>query len=202
MTMLPESAQTAATSANSNSWVYHLPLDTTFGVADFPRQRGEEERRANGCFPPSVHHHRSTPRLGPISRKERATDLSHSCTTHIDHRNEEELREKARVRMARHRERVHAEEGLAEEARCQARVASKKYREKHAATLAHRQRIVRMQAYERKHGHRAWLERYQKLEAQRAEARELEELRRYQEEFRRHDEEYERRQMEGGPSGL
>jgi hypothetical protein len=55
-------------------------------------------------------------------------------------------------------------------------------------------------AYERKHGHRAWLQRYEKLEAQRAEARELEELRRYQEEFRRMDVEREKREGPPHPS--
>ncbi|KAJ7816805.1 hypothetical protein B0H13DRAFT_1923355 [Mycena leptocephala] len=89
------------------------------------------------------------------------------------HRNEDELREKAWERMAkaysiRHRARVKAQEETAEEARSRARQASQKYRRKHADRLAHRQRIVRMEAYQRKHGHRAWLERYEKLEAQRA----------------------------------
>ncbi|KAJ7860927.1 hypothetical protein B0H13DRAFT_2355300 [Mycena leptocephala] len=68
------------------------------------------------------------------------------------------------------------------------------------ARLAHRQRILRMEAYERKHGHRAWLQRYEKLEAQRAEARELEELRRYQEEFRCMDAEREKREGPPHPS--
>ncbi|KAJ7601901.1 hypothetical protein DFH06DRAFT_1351895 [Mycena polygramma] len=79
-------------------------------------------------------------------------------------------------------------EELAEEARARAREASKRYRETHAAQLAHRQRIVRMEAYERKHGHRAWLARYEKLQAQRAAAQEMEEMRRHEEEFRRIDE--------------
>ncbi|KAJ7680853.1 hypothetical protein DFH06DRAFT_1315587 [Mycena polygramma] len=92
-----------------------------------------------------------------------------------------------------HRARVKAQEDLAEAARARARQASKKYRETHAAQLAHRQRIVRMEAYERKHGHRAWLARYEKLQAQREAARELEEMQRYEEEFRRRDAEAGRR---------
>jgi hypothetical protein len=40
-------------------------------------------------------------------------------------------------------------------------------------------------AYGQKYGHRAWLERQQKLEEQRAEAQELEEFRRIDEECRR-----------------
>ncbi|KAJ7825525.1 hypothetical protein B0H13DRAFT_2374919 [Mycena leptocephala] len=115
-------------------------------------------------------------------------------------RNEEELREKARERMARLRARRQVEPDLVEKARSSARAASRKYREKHAACLAHRQRILRMEAYERKHGHRAWLQRYEKLEVQRAEARELEELRRYQEEFRRMDAEREKREGPPHPS--
>ncbi|KAJ6456358.1 hypothetical protein C8R47DRAFT_1227898 [Mycena vitilis] len=97
--------------------------------------------------------------------------------------NEDELREKARQRMAR----IKAEEDLAEQAKVRAREASKKYRQTHAAQLAHRQRIIRMEAYERKHDHRAWLARYEKLQAQRAEAQEMEEMRRHEEEFRRID---------------
>ncbi|KAJ7639831.1 hypothetical protein DFH06DRAFT_1138516 [Mycena polygramma] len=55
-------------------------------------------------------------------------------------RNEEKLREKARERMARLRERRKAEEDLIHEVQCRAREASKKYRQTHAATLAHWQR--------------------------------------------------------------
>ncbi|KAJ7663780.1 hypothetical protein DFH06DRAFT_1128167 [Mycena polygramma] len=106
----------------------------------------------------------------------------------LTHRNEDKLREEARERMARYRARIKASEELAEEARARAREASKRYRETHAAQLAHRQRIVRMEAYERKHGHRAWLARYEKLQAQRAAAQEMEEMRRHEEEFRRIDE--------------
>ncbi|KAJ7606398.1 hypothetical protein DFH06DRAFT_1348107 [Mycena polygramma] len=97
--------------------------------------------------------------------------------------------------ISTYRARIKAEEDLAEQARVRAREASKKYRQTHAAQLAHRQRIVRMEAYERKHGHHAWLARYEKLQAQRAEAQELQEMRRHEEEFRRMDEAAERRRQ-------
>jgi hypothetical protein len=61
--------------------------------------------------------------------------------------------------------------------------------------------LIFFRAYECKHGHRAWLERYEKLQAQHAEARELEEMRRYQEEFRRKDEAEARRREDAGLSG-
>ncbi|KAJ7655777.1 hypothetical protein DFH06DRAFT_1329212 [Mycena polygramma] len=136
---------------------------------------------------------------GLTMREQPCADFSEEARiAETETENEEELREKARQRMARYRARIKAEEGLAEQARVRAREASKKYRQTHAAQLAHRQRIVRMEAYERKHGHRAWLARYEKLQAQRAEAQELQEMRRHEEEFRRIDEEAERRRRAEG----
>ncbi|KAJ7889380.1 hypothetical protein B0H14DRAFT_2561879 [Mycena olivaceomarginata] len=76
-------------------------------------------------------------------------------------KNLEEEREKARVRMARYREKIREQDDLAEDAR---------------APLAHWQQILRMEAYGKKHGHRAWLEHHNLLEERRAEAREHEEL--------------------------
>ncbi|KAJ7895836.1 hypothetical protein B0H13DRAFT_2338609 [Mycena leptocephala] len=102
-------------------------------------------------------------------------------------KNLEEERDKARERMARHRERMRetANSDLTEGFRARARAASRTFREKHAKNLAHRQRIIRMEAYGKKHGHHAWLERHQLLEQRCAEAQEREEDRQREEEMRR-----------------
>ncbi|KAJ7437309.1 hypothetical protein B0H11DRAFT_2255535 [Mycena galericulata] len=60
-------------------------------------------------------------------------------------RNADELREKARERMAKVRQRNSEDVSLADAARARAREDSKKYREKHADALAHRKRIMRME---------------------------------------------------------
>ncbi|KAJ7845571.1 hypothetical protein B0H13DRAFT_1908289 [Mycena leptocephala] len=96
-------------------------------------------------------------------------------------RNLEEERDKARERMAKHRERINQQEDLAAVSRARAREASRAFRQRNAANLAHRQRIIRMEAYGKKHGHRAWLQRQQLLEERRAEAQELADYRRHQE---------------------
>ncbi|KAJ7484054.1 hypothetical protein B0H11DRAFT_1914534 [Mycena galericulata] len=100
-------------------------------------------------------------------------------------RNADELREKARERMAKVRQRNSEDVSLADAARARAREDSKKYREKHADALAHRKRIMRMDAFEKKHGHHAWAERQKKIEDQRREAQELEEWRGYEEQYQR-----------------
>ncbi|KAJ7650266.1 hypothetical protein FB45DRAFT_1017658 [Roridomyces roridus] len=105
-------------------------------------------------------------------------------------RNEEELREKARIRMQLCVTVAETPE-LQEDARARARESSRKYRASHAAALAHRQRIRRMDAYEKKHGHKAWLERSEKLETQRRAAAEEEEWRVYEVELRRRERERE-----------
>ncbi|KAJ7721935.1 hypothetical protein B0H14DRAFT_2642309 [Mycena olivaceomarginata] len=97
----------------------------------------------------------------------------------IARRNLEEEREKARERMARHRQKIQDDEDLAREFRARAREASKTYR--------HR-------AFNKKHGHRAWLERCTQLEERRAAARELEEDLHQREELRRIEKEFEREQ--------
>ncbi|KAJ7626014.1 hypothetical protein FB45DRAFT_1030331 [Roridomyces roridus] len=120
--------------------------------------------------------------------------------------NVETLREKARLRMERyatifpppckgphtlrtisfsHREKVCQDPDLLEKERARAREASRKYRASHADTLAHKQRI--RPPSRKKHGHRAWLERSEKLKAHRREAAEQEEWRRYEEEFRQRE---------------
>ncbi|KAJ7890040.1 hypothetical protein B0H13DRAFT_1887748 [Mycena leptocephala] len=177
---------------------------SVYSIIASPLQPSKSYKREKDVVSTRVHHHRPASGVCQISSQECLIDLGLCFLTDMNGRHEDELREKARERMARqvmhslHREQLRDQGELAEEARSRARQASKKYREKHAATVAHRQRIVRMEAYQRKHGHRAWLERYEKLQAQRAEARELEELRRYEEEFRLRDEETQRREKEGG----
>ncbi|KAJ7834837.1 hypothetical protein B0H13DRAFT_1913885 [Mycena leptocephala] len=96
-------------------------------------------------------------------------------------KNLEEERDKARERMAKHRERINQQEDLAAVSRARAREASRAFRQRNATTLAHRQRIIRMEAYGKKHGHRAWLQRQQLLEERRAEAQELADYHRHQE---------------------
>ncbi|KAF8195982.1 hypothetical protein K438DRAFT_1760816 [Mycena galopus ATCC 62051] len=72
-----------------------------------------------------------------------------------------------------HREKVFEQDDLADEFRARAREASRQFRQKNGASLAHRQRIIRMGAYEKKHGHRAWLARQNQLEECREAAQEL-----------------------------
>ncbi|KAJ7923565.1 hypothetical protein B0H13DRAFT_2316277 [Mycena leptocephala] len=85
----------------------------------------------------------------------------------------------------KHRARVKEQDELAEDFRARARAASRTFRAKNAKTLAHRQRIIRLEAYGKKHGHHAWLERHQLQEQRRAEAQELEEDRQREAEIRR-----------------
>ncbi|KAJ7850176.1 hypothetical protein B0H14DRAFT_3452100 [Mycena olivaceomarginata] len=91
-------------------------------------------------------------------------------------KNLEEEQEKARARMARLREKVMQEDDLAEDFRARAREATNLTYGMNASALAHRQRIIRMEAFGKKHGHHAWLERHNLREERRAEAREHEEL--------------------------
>ncbi|KAJ7811811.1 hypothetical protein B0H14DRAFT_3479429 [Mycena olivaceomarginata] len=91
-------------------------------------------------------------------------------------KNLDEERDKARERMARHRERVMDQAELAEDFRARAREASRRYREKNGKALAHRQRVIRMSTYETRHGRHAWLKHQNELEQRRAEAEEAEEL--------------------------
>ncbi|KAJ7617992.1 hypothetical protein FB45DRAFT_933077 [Roridomyces roridus] len=107
--------------------------------------------------------------------------------------NVEELREKARERMQRLRDnRKATQEGL-EAQQAHDREASRKYRLSHAAALAHKQRIRRMDAFEKKHGHKAWVARADKLAEQRRIATEEEEWCMYEIELRRREREREER---------
>ncbi|KAJ7911145.1 hypothetical protein B0H13DRAFT_2328586 [Mycena leptocephala] len=126
------------------------------------------------------------PNTPPTKRRSPATMAARrQASARYREKNLEEERDKARERMARHRARVKGQDELAEEFRARARAASRTFRAKNAKNLAHRQRIIRMEAYGKKHGHRAWLERQQLQEERRAEARELEEDRKREEELRR-----------------
>ncbi|KAJ7643846.1 hypothetical protein FB45DRAFT_1020665 [Roridomyces roridus] len=99
--------------------------------------------------------------------------------------NAEELREKARERMRRLREKRKDNPVDLEKQRARECESSRKYRQSHSSALAHRQRIRRMDAFEKKHGHVAWSERCAKLEVQRRVAAEDEEWRLYEAELRR-----------------
>ncbi|KAF8197637.1 hypothetical protein K438DRAFT_1759777 [Mycena galopus ATCC 62051] len=72
-----------------------------------------------------------------------------------------------------HREKVFEQDDLADEFRARAREASCRFRQKNGASLAHHQRKICMGAYEKKHGHRAWLARQNPLEERREAAQEL-----------------------------
>ncbi|KAJ7713792.1 hypothetical protein B0H16DRAFT_1743016 [Mycena metata] len=78
---------------------------------------------------------------------------------------------------------VRNDEARAEEARTRAREASRTYRKRHALALAHRQRIIRIEAYGKKHGPDAWLKRRRELDARRAEAQERADWARYEAEY-------------------
>ncbi|KAJ7318373.1 hypothetical protein DFH08DRAFT_971437 [Mycena albidolilacea] len=72
----------------------------------------------------------------------------------------------------RERERVLEDPALAADFRARSCEASCKFRAKNTAGLAHRQRIIRLEAYSRNHGHHAWLKHQNLLEERHAEAQE------------------------------
>ncbi|KAJ7788213.1 hypothetical protein B0H14DRAFT_3504460 [Mycena olivaceomarginata] len=76
----------------------------------------------------------------------------------------------------RHREKIMERAELAQEFRACTRDASRRFRQKNGPNLAHQQRIIRLEAYSKKHGPRAWIERQRQLEERRAEAQEQAEL--------------------------
>ncbi|KAF8134660.1 hypothetical protein K438DRAFT_1997696 [Mycena galopus ATCC 62051] len=111
-------------------------------------------------------------------------------STRYCQKNLEQEREKARKRMARsgfliifftsltmlpssHRDKVLQQDDLADDFRARAREASRRFRQKNGTSLAHRQCIIRLGAYEKKHGHRAWLARQKELQERREAAQEL-----------------------------
>ncbi|KAJ7798668.1 hypothetical protein B0H14DRAFT_2617745 [Mycena olivaceomarginata] len=132
----------------------------------------------------------------------------HQASARYRQKNLDEEQDKARERMARHRDRVMDQAKLAEDFRARAREASRRYREKwegsmsmsaclihfrfflsrNCKALAHRQRIICMSTYEARHGRHAWLKHQNELEERRAEVEAAEELA----EFRRRTAEVER----------
>ncbi|KAF8156267.1 hypothetical protein K438DRAFT_1942840 [Mycena galopus ATCC 62051] len=74
-------------------------------------------------------------------------------------RNVDDLREKARVRMAAHRQRLKQHDLDWEKQKERARASDKKYHERHAEHLAHKQRLRRQSAYIAKYGEQAYIER-------------------------------------------
>ncbi|KAJ7934384.1 hypothetical protein B0H13DRAFT_2305802 [Mycena leptocephala] len=147
----------------------------------------------------------ATPKQGTTKIRSPATMAARrQASARYRDKNLEEERGKARFFIdfiLRHRERVKQQQDLAEESRARARIASRTFRKKHADKLAHRQRIVRMEAYGQKHGPRAWLERRTLMEERRAQAEDLAEDRRREAElagYRRN--EAESRRMLGAQS--
>ncbi|KAJ7436526.1 hypothetical protein B0H11DRAFT_1936708 [Mycena galericulata] len=96
-------------------------------------------------------------------------------------RNADELREKARERMAKSPSILTIHPPILIMFVGYANATART----HADALAHRKRIMRMDAFEKKHGHHAWAERQKKIEDQRREAQELEEWRGYEEQYQR-----------------
>ncbi|KAF8204509.1 hypothetical protein K438DRAFT_1964838 [Mycena galopus ATCC 62051] len=74
-------------------------------------------------------------------------------------RNQDKLREKARIRMAVHRQRLKECNSDWEIQKERARASDKKYRRKHAENLAQKQRVRRKNAYIEKYGVEAHIER-------------------------------------------
>ncbi|KAJ7831427.1 hypothetical protein B0H13DRAFT_1915451 [Mycena leptocephala] len=138
-----------------------------------------KSRKGRNSFP--RHYGGSASSVSPIPAKVNPPMSLLTLQLMFTGRNLEEERDKARERMAKHRERINQQEDLAAVSRARAREASRAFRQRNAANLAHRQRIIRMEAYGKKHGHRAWLQRQQLLEERRAEAQELADYRRHQE---------------------
>ncbi|KAJ7470056.1 hypothetical protein B0H11DRAFT_1920184 [Mycena galericulata] len=109
-------------------------------------------------------------------------------------KNADELREKARERMARLRERVRNEPVLLQASQERAREASRQYRAKWTWRIGGSSTACSSngpRAFEQKYGRQAWLERSQKLDAQRREAREEAEWREYEQELKRRERERE-----------
>ncbi|KAJ7713125.1 hypothetical protein B0H14DRAFT_3523564 [Mycena olivaceomarginata] len=74
-------------------------------------------------------------------------------------RNEDELREKARIRMAAHRRRLKEHDADWQRQKERARASDQKYRQKHAEDLARKQRLRRQSEYIEKYGEQAYMER-------------------------------------------
>ncbi|KAJ7352107.1 hypothetical protein DFH08DRAFT_805388 [Mycena albidolilacea] len=117
-------------------------------------------------------HERRIQHRQPTQRSPATMAARQQASARYRQKNLDEEREKARERMARLREKVLRQEGRGAAFFERAREASRKHREKNAAALAHRQRILRLKAYDRKHGHHAWLERHNLREERRAAAQE------------------------------
>ncbi|KAJ7767063.1 hypothetical protein B0H14DRAFT_2633125 [Mycena olivaceomarginata] len=129
---------------------------------------------------------KKTKKTKPLSAATMAA--RHQASARYRQKNLDEERDKARERMAKLRQRVNKDESLAEEFRARAREASRTFRQRHADTLAHRQRIIRMEYCSGPMARSTGIERGwngQQLEARRAEAQELEEFRRHEAETRR-----------------
>ncbi|KAJ6542682.1 hypothetical protein B0H19DRAFT_1171445 [Mycena capillaripes] len=90
-------------------------------------------------------------------------------------RNEEDLREKARVRMAAYRQRLRDEDPDREARKERARASDKKYRAKQANFIAFKQRVRRQNAYIEKHGAQAYRDRCAREDKAAAVAKALEE---------------------------
>ncbi|KAJ7052985.1 hypothetical protein C8F01DRAFT_1090068 [Mycena amicta] len=84
-------------------------------------------------------------------------------------KNKEEVRAKARERMARRRAETASDRESAEESRRQARERSRLYRERHAAEIAERKREARARAFIQRHGTDAWVSREAQRHVRRAE---------------------------------
>ncbi|KAJ7509959.1 hypothetical protein B0H11DRAFT_1900376 [Mycena galericulata] len=100
-------------------------------------------------------------------------------------RNEDELRDKARQRMARLRECRREDANQATTARAWACEDSTPTLSLTANGLLVWRIVTVHRTFEKKHGRHAWLERQKKLEDQRREAQELKEFRGYEEEYQR-----------------
>ncbi|KAJ7799353.1 hypothetical protein B0H14DRAFT_2617084 [Mycena olivaceomarginata] len=74
-------------------------------------------------------------------------------------RNEDELREKACIRMAAHRRRLKEHDTDWQRQKERARASDQKYRQKHAEDLARKQRLRRQSEYIEKYGEQAYMER-------------------------------------------
>ncbi|KAJ7848833.1 hypothetical protein B0H14DRAFT_3452874 [Mycena olivaceomarginata] len=74
-------------------------------------------------------------------------------------RNEQELREKARVRMAARRAAIKAEDQVSEEYAARVKKAHATYRAKQSKLLAFKQRLRRQSAFIAKYGKQSYLDR-------------------------------------------
>ncbi|KAJ7354138.1 hypothetical protein DFH08DRAFT_955550 [Mycena albidolilacea] len=121
--------------------------------------------------PPTKSKHPRKPSKA-VSRTAATMTARRQAQARYRQKNLEEEREKDREHMARCvlRERISQQEDFRAAFLERAHQASRKHRAKNSEALAHRQHIIRLEAFDKRHGPHAWLKRQNSLQEQRSEA--------------------------------